>query len=110
MAKNAHAAGASKSINKTISEIEGFLQNAGVNAPAGKLRPMLHASIADLAEKWYRRGFKRGCIEAKDAYKETGKFPKEVTYDGSRELFIGQKRDLELVWRAKPKKKKKKGK
>jgi hypothetical protein len=103
MAKS-HAEGASKSLNKTIDEIEAFLQGSSVAMPAGTLRPFLHTKLADLAEKWLKRGFKRGCIQSQKKFRELGQFPKAVTYDATRELFAGQHRQINLNWKAKVKK------
>src|SRR5947209_2906028 len=95
-AKNPHAEAASKSLNKTIGEIEAFVLGDEVPPPQGVLRPFLHSKLADLAEKWFRVGFRRGCIEARREWRlNNGGFRKEITYDGTRELFAGQQRKIQ---------------
>ena len=99
MSKRDHAAGASKSLNKTITEIMTFLGDDGDRT--GKLRPLLHEKLANLAEKWLKRGFRRGCIEARKEFRKSGSFPDKVVYDGVRELFAGQERQTKLSWKRK---------
>jgi len=89
------------SLNKTIREIGDYLQGIEVEDPKGILRPYLHKKLADLAEKWMKRGFRRGCIELEKEFKATRRFPKKVVYDCSRELFPGQKRVIEVKWKSK---------
>ncbi len=96
-----HAAGASKSLTKTIREIEDYLQDVKVQIPKGVLRSNLHRKLADLAEKWMKRGFRRGCIELEKEFKVTRRFPKKISYDCSRELFSGQERLIEVKWKSK---------
>lgn len=96
-----HAAGASKSLRKTVNEIEVFVQSGRERMPEEKLRDFLHEHLADLAEKWLKRGFKRGCIEARRKFKADGKFPEKVRYNGDRELFTGRDRNVRLTWKAK---------
>lgn len=81
--------GASKSLNKTIAELEEFVQAGRERLPDEKLREVLHEHLADLAEKWFERGFKRGCVEARRGYRAEGSFPTRVKYNGNRELFTG---------------------
>jgi hypothetical protein len=95
MVKSESAAGASKSLNQTISEIKRFLGQPPGGRGA-KLRVFLHEKLADLAEKWYKKGFKRGHIESRKAFRESGAVPKPLRYKGSRELFAGQRRRLEV--------------
>jgi hypothetical protein len=107
-----HAKGASKSLNLTITEIMEFLGDEDQRTAPGTLRPFLHSKLADLAEKWLKRGFRRGCIEAERDFGELGAFPQTVRYKGKRELFTGQDRAVELNWKSKKatKKPSKKGK
>jgi hypothetical protein len=101
MASSDDARGASQSLNKTITEIMEFLGDDGQRAAPGTLRPFLHEKVADLAEKWLKRGFKRGCIEAKREFDVHGSFPKQITYKGNRELFTGHDRAVKLSWKSK---------
>jgi hypothetical protein len=102
MAKNLHAEGASKAINKTITEIEDVLAGL-VLSPAGSgLRNDLRLTIAKLAQHWFRRGFRRGCIEAHRSKTASGKPPKPVIYDARRDFFDGRKRPVNVRWKPKP--------
>lgn len=101
MSKQDEKIGAAKSLNKTITEIEAFLQTGRERPSAHELREVLHEQLADLAEKWFKKGFKRGCIEAQRAYRTDGIFPERVRYDGNRELFTGRDRDVRLSWKTK---------
>lgn len=96
-----HAAGASKSLNKTISEIEAVLAGAGIPPTASPLRKNLRSAISKLAQNWFRRGFRRGCIETHGVWKGTGKFPREVTYDARRDFFDGRKQAVRVSWKTK---------
>jgi hypothetical protein len=78
-----------------------FLEDDSQRVAAGKLRPFLHEKLADLAEKWLKRGFKRGCIEVEREFKMEGSFPVSVRYEGSRELFTGHDRPVRLSWKSK---------
>ena len=67
------AGGASASLNKTISEITAFLNDRG-RRPWGRgadLRDFLHEKLTDLAEKRYRRGFRRGHMESHGKFVDT---------------------------------------
>jgi hypothetical protein len=91
---NPHAEGASKSLILTISEIEAVLAGAGIPSTTSVQRAKLHATISKFAGSWFRRGFKRGCIEAHRDWKGTGKFPNKVSYDARRDFFDGRKRPV----------------
>jgi hypothetical protein len=99
MAKNPHAEGASKALNKTISEIEAVLAGAPLLPTASGLRDELRATISKYAQYWFRRGFRRGCIVAHRGWKNTGKFPKKSTYDARRDFFDGRKRPVNVSWK-----------
>ena len=93
---NDYIEGASASLRATISEIEKFL--AGNQLPPTKnLRRKLRVSIEDLAKKWFRRGFRRGCIEMHKA----GKLRKELRYDANRDFYSGKKIPVTVKWKAK---------
>jgi hypothetical protein len=98
-----NGAGASRSLNKTISEIMTFLEDdeARPKPAKGVLRPFLQKKIGDLAEYWFKRGVRRGCIEAERQYHDLGTFPQKVIYYKTRELFTGQKRKVRLMWKTK---------
>ena len=100
MGRNA-AGGASASLNKTISEIMAFLNDRG-RRPGGRgadLRDFLHEKLADLAEKRYRRGFRRGHMESHKKFVDTGVFPNEIDFEAEREFFDGQNRRFHLTSR-----------
>ena len=85
-------------MNKTISEIMDVLEDEGGHpGRRGAKRAFLHKKLADLAEKWYRRGFKRGHVESRKAFREHGTVPAKLRYEGSRELFTGQKRQVKVT-------------
>lgn len=90
-----HARGASKSLNRTITEIMTFLGDDS-ERPGRDLRAFLHARVGDLAEHWYRKGFKRGHTESHAADARRGNVPNKLTYECSRTLWLGQKRKLIL--------------
>jgi hypothetical protein len=56
------AEGASRSLNKSIRELEEILAGNGVR-PTGDLRPVLYRLLRDYGEHWYRLGFARGIEE-----------------------------------------------
>ncbi len=93
--------GASASLNQTITEIMEFIEDQGPR-PGGrgaKLREFLHRKIAKLAEKRYKRGFRRGHIESHKRFVETGAFPKTIRYVGEREFFKDQIRKVDVTSR-----------
>jgi hypothetical protein len=88
------AAGASASLNKTITELRRFLQDQR-RRPSNGNRDYLYELIADYGESNYRRGFNRGHREtAKNARK--GKVPKVLRYTKRREFFAGEQRVVRL--------------
>jgi hypothetical protein len=95
--------GASKSLNKTIKEIIEFLGENREHRPIKRLRLFLWEKLADLAEKRYKRGFRRGHIESHRKFVETGVFPSTLDYDGEREFFKGQRREVHLTSKIKTK-------
>lgn len=88
------ATGASKSLKKTIDEVMNFLGNQETQPTSG-LRDFLNEKLADLAERWYRRGFNRGHRESAQQLAK-GKVPKILTCDATREFFKGGKRKVNL--------------
>jgi hypothetical protein len=93
MTKNS-AAGASASLNKTISEIMKFL-NSREPRPTAALRVFLREKIGDLGERWYRRGFNRGHRESRKQMRK-GKVPRTLRYDATRKFFRGSRRTVRL--------------
>jgi len=89
------AAGASKSLNKTITEIMKHLGTDEIR-PNNGLRAFLREKIGDLSERWYRRGFKRGHIESHKEFKANARVPRKLQYTSSRNLSPGQDREIEL--------------
>lgn len=97
------AKGASKSLNKTIKEIMEFLGQKKKHQPRKGLRPFLREKLADLAEKRYRRGFRRGHMESHKKFVETGAFPSELSYVCEREFFKNQTREVHVTSKIKTK-------
>jgi len=110
MAKNpkaeAEAKGATKSLNKTITEIMTHLGQSAARPPAG-LRDFLYEKIGDLSERWFRKGFNRGNTESHKEFKANGKVPRTLRFDCSRSLSPRQSRKISLESEIKKKKKSK---
>jgi len=92
--RDGFAAGASASLNKTIAAMESFLEHKG-DRPARGLRDYLLAQLGDLAVKWYRHGFSRGHRES-DKQKRSGRIPRILRYDATREFFTDDERTVHL--------------
>lgn len=92
--KHDFAAGASASLNKTITAMETFLEDMG-DRPARGLRDYLSAQLGDLAVKWYRHGFSRGHKESKKRSRR-GRIPRVLRYDATREFFTDDERTVHL--------------
>lgn len=62
---NHEVVASSKSLNKTIKEIDSLIDNNPISADS-QLRKKLHEKLYELLEQeavhWYRKGFKRGHI------------------------------------------------
>jgi hypothetical protein len=84
------AKGASKSLNKTISEIMEHLGDER-RRPKAKLRKFMRARIGDLCEHWYKRGFRRGHMQSVKTLSEP------LRYECSRKLSPGQNRKITLI-------------
>lgn len=89
------AAGASASLNKTITAMMNFLEDDG-KRPSRNFRGFLYRKIADANEYWYRRGFNRGHRESFACLRDTGKIPNVLKYECTREFFTNRKRDIEM--------------
>lgn len=92
--KHDFAAGASASLNKTITAMESFLEEKG-NRPQRGLRDYLLTQLGDLAVKWYRNGFNRGHRES-NKQSRRGRIPRILRYDATREFFIDDERTVHL--------------
>lgn len=92
--KRDFAAGASASLNKTITALQTFLGDDD-DRPERGLRDYLFAQLGDLAAKWYRHGFNRG---HRETIKQTrhGRTPRTLRYDATREFFLGTKKTVHL--------------
>jgi hypothetical protein len=99
-------AGASASLNKTITEIVEFIGNDDEQTKGEKLRTTLHQKIGDLAQMWYRRGFKRGHIESHKHFKASDTVPTKLEFECRRKLSPSQERDIVLKSEIKSKHKK----
>ena len=91
---NGFAAGASASLNKTITAMQDFLEDKQ-GRPSRGLRDYLFAQLGDLAVTWYRRGFKRGHRESHKRSRN-GRTPRILTYEATREFFTGDERTIHL--------------
>jgi len=91
--------GASKSLNKTISEIMRFLgDNSRRQGGKGtRLRDFLHEKIADFGTYWYKRGVRRGHMESYKEFKKTGEVAMKFHYEGKREFFRGLERRVRVT-------------
>jgi hypothetical protein len=90
--------GASASLRATISEIETVLAGNSLSPTGARLRAEMRGSIEDLAKKWFRRGFRRGCIEMHNNGKPR---PKKIEYNASRDFYSGAKKPVTVKWKAK---------
>src|SRR5690349_17944130 len=88
------AAGASASLNKTITAMERFLESNEDRPPHG-LRAHLVSHLCDFAVKWYRQGFNRGHKET-DKRSRNGRIPRTLRYNATREFFSGKERTVRL--------------
>lgn len=93
--------GASKSLNKTISELMDHMGDS--DRPEGKLRDVMREKIGDLAESWFRKGFNRGHREAHRHFEEQGAVPTTLKTKAKRTLAPKQRRKVKLRSTIKPK-------
>jgi hypothetical protein len=103
------ATGRAEALNKTITEIMKFMKDSG-NRPGGpraRLRPFLREKVGDLAERWYKRGVRRGHIQSYEQFKATGRLSRRLLYETEREFFQGQNRQISITSRIKRKSRKK---
>jgi len=96
---NPHAKGASKSLKLSAKELNDFLAGLGVSPATSDLRMKYRSILSKFGAFWLRRGFRRGCIETHRVWKDSGKFPKKVTYDARRDFFDGRKRPVKVSWK-----------
>ena len=84
------AAGASASINKTISEIEAIVggKNLGHGSPKrAQLRAKLKNAVMRSSKSWYKKGFMRGHRESYHAHKLSGRVPRTLSVQVEREFI-----------------------
>jgi len=93
---NPYVAGASAAINKTITAIMNFQKKSGYR-PNKKLRPFMEKKIVQLCESAWKKGVNRGHKESRAKFLATGKVPKRITYEGTREFYPGHKRVVRAV-------------
>jgi hypothetical protein len=98
MAKNTKVEAASKSLNKSIGEIEKVLAGLPLPSTNSVLRRKLRSQISQLAQYWFGRGFRRGCIETHEVMKQPKKI--KIAYDARRDFFDGRKRPVSVTWKA----------
>lgn len=94
-------AGASASLNKTITEIMTFLKHTH-DRPNVALRSFLRDKLADFGEHWYKRGFSRGHIESRNV---ESRVPERLNTTVKRRLAPGRTRTVALKSKLKPRKK-----
>ncbi len=96
---NPFAAGASASLNRTISEISRLLKGKKMSV-AGPLRTKMRASILRAittnAERWYKRGFNRGHIESYVQFRINEEVPRKLTKSIIRELPPNNEQKIKL--------------
>ncbi len=102
MSRHHQKVGASKSLNKTITELMAHLGDDG-DRPKGNLRNILREKIGDLAESWFRKGFNRGHKEAHRHYEEQGQVPTTLKTKAKRTLAPTQRRKVKLRSTIRPK-------
>ena len=78
--------GASKSLNKTISELTDYMNDDHCEVTS-ELRAKMYAKIAEISLYWMQYGFESGHRRANTLYKKNGTFPKEITRNFSDLLF-----------------------
>jgi hypothetical protein len=93
---NPKAEGSSKSLNKTIAEIDTALAGLALGPTNSLLRRKLRSRISHLVREGFRRGFRRGCIESN---KPQSKSKKRISYDAHRDFFDGRQRPVKVSWR-----------
>jgi TPR repeat protein len=87
--------GASKSLNKTITELMAHLGDDG-DRPKNDLRGILREKVGDLAESWFGKGFNRGHKEAHKQFEEQGVVPVMLKAKAKRTLASKQRRKVKL--------------
>jgi hypothetical protein len=80
---NPKAEGSSKSLNKTIAEIDTALAGLALGPTNSPLRRKLRSRISHLVREGFRRGFRRDCIESN---KPQSKSKKRISYDAHRDF------------------------
>lgn len=83
-------AGASASIMKTIKEIEAILEGEELDYSGPKrhaLRAKLQAALIKSSRSWYKKGFKRGHMEAYRASVAKGEVPLTLSASVEREFL-----------------------
>lgn len=98
-----YVAGASSSLNKTITEIMNELGQRG-RRPNQALRKFLHRKIGDFGGRWYKKGFNRGHIQSYEIFEKDDLVPNVLGYTASRPIFANQKRTIQLKSEIKKKK------
>ncbi len=95
MSRHHQKIGASKSLNKTITELMAHLGDNG-DRPKSDLRGILREKVGDLAESWFKKGFNRGHKEAHKHFEEQGVVPVMLKAKAKRTLAPKQRRNVKL--------------
>lgn len=96
MARDERIAGASESLNRTISDLMEYMEDQS-SRPNAELRQFMYDKVADLAEWWANEGFYWGHGTACQKCAELGEVPATLTLDyGMAWLAPDCKRPLSL--------------
>ena len=96
MVHEERAAGASASLNKTITELMEYMENAEAR-PSTDLRQFMYDKIGDIAEWWAQEGFYWGHGMACWESFRQGEVPATLAVEyGKAQLAPGCERDLPL--------------
>ncbi len=99
-----YRAGASASLNKTISAIMLFLEKSEKRPQDIPLRDFLHEKLADYGSQWYRHGIRREHMECQKQSKD-GSVPRTILFNATKEFFTEIERDINIRSRIKRKRK-----
>jgi hypothetical protein len=89
------AAGAASALNRSITEIMEHLADDG-SRPHGALRKLLDEKLADLCQRWYRKGFNRGHRESHRAFQRRKRVPCTLRFSATRNFAPRQRRQIIL--------------
>lgn len=100
-----YVGGASSSLNKTITELKGYMANLDCEVES-KLRKDMYQAIAEISRWWAEEGFKIGFNHGIEAKRVAGEYPPTEVDCGECWLAPDQQQELILAW---PKRKYRRG-